>query len=87
MGRKLDLNACKSGKDFIRYAEQRGADIRPGKGSHYVVSTSRGQCVVPVHGGDDLGKGLACKIRKTFIAIGLLLLLGQLVCLITAFML
>lgn len=86
MGRKLDLNACKSGKDFIRYAEQRGADIRPGKGSHNVVSTSQGQCVVPVHAG-DLGKGLACKIRKTFVAIGLLLLLGQLVCLITAFML
>ena len=65
-----DLDNCRSGKDFVGYAQRRGAEVRNGRGSHFVVSTERGQCAVPVHPG-DLGKGLRCKIVKTFILIGL----------------
>lgn len=79
MAKKLEQ--CKSGKDFINYAESRGAEVRNGKGSHFVVSTASGQCVVPVHPG-DLGKGLRCKISKTFVLIGLVLI--PLSCLIAA---
>ena len=70
---KKNLDACRSGKDFVEYAEVHGADVRPAKGSHFVVKTEHGQCAVPVHNG-DLGKGLRCNIFKTFLAIGLTVL-------------
>ena len=72
-----NLDSCRSGKDFLGYAESHGAEVRNGHGSHFVVSTSEGKCVVPVHPG-ELGKGLRCKIIKLFVLIGL----GLLACLI-----
>lgn len=69
MGRKT-IEQCKTGDDFLRYARRQGAEIRNGKGSHFIVSTERGQCTVPVHN-SDLGKGIRCKILKTFLSIGL----------------
>ena len=67
---KRRLDQCRSGKDFLKYAERGGAEIRTGKGSHHIVKTDRGMCVVPVHA-SDLGKGILSKIVKTFCAIGL----------------
>jgi predicted RNA binding protein YcfA (HicA-like mRNA interferase family) len=75
------LETCRTGKEFISYAEHRGAEIRNGKGSHFIISTERGQAVVPVHPG-DLGKGLRCKILKMFTLIGLAML--PMACLIAA---
>lgn len=76
-----NLEQCRSGSDFIGYAKRHGAEVRNGKGSHFVVTTDNGQCVVPVHPG-DLGKGLRSKISKTFVMIGLILI--PLSCLIAA---
>jgi len=70
MGKK-SLHKCKSGKDFLAYAQQQHADVYPGKGSHFHVETPKGKVTVPVHTNKDLGKGLATKIRKAFIALGL----------------
>jgi predicted RNA binding protein YcfA (HicA-like mRNA interferase family) len=69
------LDTCRSGKDFLSYAKKSGAEIRNGKGSHTIVSTDRGQTVIPLHPG-DLGKGLACKLRKQLA----LILLVMVVC-------
>jgi predicted RNA binding protein YcfA (HicA-like mRNA interferase family) len=69
------IEQCRSGKEFVGYAETHGAEVRNGHGSHFVVSTEKGQCVVPVHPG-ELGKGLRCKIVKLFLLIGLALLLA-----------
>jgi hypothetical protein len=70
---KKTLDSCRTGDDFLAYAQKRNAAIRNGKGSHFVVSTDTGSVVVPVHNG-DLGKGLACKIRKAFVLIGLVVI-------------
>ena len=75
------LDTCRTGSEFISYAERHGAEIRNGKGSHFVVSTPKGQTGVPVHPG-DLGKGLRCKIVKLFVLIGLGLM--PVACLIAA---
>jgi predicted RNA binding protein YcfA (HicA-like mRNA interferase family) len=76
---KKSLDACRSGSDFLSYAQHQGAEVRNGKGSHAVVSTDRGQTVIPCHPG-DLGKGLACKIRKQLALI--LLVLMPILCLL-----
>lgn len=78
---KKDLEALRNGDELVRYAIQHGAKARNGKGSHVIVSTDRGACVVPVHAG-DLGKGLRLKIVKVFLAIGLAAL--PLICLAVA---
>jgi len=69
MGKKR-LEKCRRGTDFVNYAARKGAEIRNGKGSHHIIKTELGMCVVPVHN-KDLGKGLRTKIFKTFVAIGL----------------
>lgn len=58
------LESCHKGREFINYSIDHGADIRNGKGSHFIISTKKGMCVVPNHTG-DLGKGLRSKIIKT----------------------
>ena len=71
---KKILESCQSGEDFVKFCAwkknqgQQEIEIRNGKGSHVVVSTDRGGCVIPVHNG-DLGKGIRCKIMKTLAAI------------------
>ena len=67
-----DLDACRSGKDFIGYAKKHGGEIRNGHGSHQIVKGPKGAAVVPFHN-KDLGKGLRVKLVKSFIAIGLVL--------------
>ncbi len=65
-----NLNQLRSGKEFVNYAEKKGAKIRQGKGSHTVVEYKGESFVIPIHSG-DLGKGLRHKIVKWFISIGL----------------
>ncbi len=74
---KVSLDKCRSGGDFIAYAMKRGAEIRNGKGSHVIVKTQKGMCVVPIH--RELGYGLRMKIIKTFIYIGLVVALTYVV--------
>ena len=70
MGKK-SLSDCKSGKDFIGYAEGHGGYVDRQVGSHAVVkSPSGGICPVPVHNG-DLPTGTRRSIIKLFTAIGL----------------
>lgn len=61
----------RTGPDFLKYAQERGASVRQGKGSHVIVSTKRGSVPIPVHGNEDLGKGLRHAIMKQFMGIGL----------------
>lgn len=68
--KKNNLESLRTGKEFLNYALSNGASVRWGKGSHAIVKTDLGSCVIPVHPG-DLGKGLRCKILKLFAAIGL----------------
>lgn len=72
MAKKLEQ--LRNGFEFVKYAEQHGAELRDGKGSHCIVSTERGSAVVPRHS-KDLGKGLRSKLVKTYLAIGLALLI------------
>ena len=73
MARKL--GKCKSGKDFLNFAEKKGAIVKPGKGSHHKVITPKGTCIVPVHGNKQLPKGTHRSIFNTFVKIGLFCLL------------
>lgn len=73
---KHSLEACKSGKDFLSYAQTHGATVRNGSGSHFVASTAKGSVVVPYHASHDLGTGLRHKIVKAFIALGIMLILA-----------
>lgn len=67
------LSQCRKGREFVAYAEAHGATVRNGKGSHYVVSTARGACAVPCHTA-ELGKGIRCKIARTFAILGIVCL-------------
>ena len=71
-----NLNQLRSGKEFVNYAEKKGAKVRPGKGSHTLVEYKCESFVIPVHSG-DLGKGLRHKIVKWFISIGLGILIAM----------
>ena len=65
---KDDINALRSGKEFVAYSTRHGADVDRQCGSHVTVKTEKGMCVIPNHPG-DLGKGLRLKIVKTLAAI------------------
>lgn len=67
---KKNLSDCRSGKDFCRYAETHGAEVRGGNGSHQRVSTDRGTTFVPYHNG-DMPTGTRCAIIKQLLAIGI----------------
>jgi len=76
MSKSKDLDQCRKSDDFIKYAEQHGARVRNGHGSHVVVCTDDGSCAIPHHGNSELGKGLCHKITKIFAMIGLAVMLG-----------
>lgn len=68
---KKSLDQCMTGDDFLKYAKKKPqARIRNGKGSHVIVETDLGSCVLPCHP-RDLGTGLRHAIIKAMIAIGL----------------
>jgi predicted RNA binding protein YcfA (HicA-like mRNA interferase family) len=61
MGKLLTI----SGKDFIRFLESIGFEIIRIKGSHYRLKHTDGRLTtIPVHGNDDLPKGLLRKIIR-----------------------
>lgn len=70
---KKRLEQCRSGNDFIKYAEKAGADVYGG-GRHIKVKTAKGRTVVPLHPG-DLGKGLRFTLMKQFVALGIVIFL------------
>ena len=72
---KKKLKDCRSGKDFVGYAEKRGAEIRNGKGSHAKVVNKKGMAIVPRHN-KDLATGTRRAVIKAFLAMGIVIFLG-----------
>ena len=66
---KNKLSSCRSGEDFIRYAEKNGGEVVGGK-RHAKVRGEDGICIVPRHR-KDLGIGIRKAIARTFAAIGI----------------
>lgn len=77
------LKQCRSGKDFLKLARGSGATITNGKGSHAKIRNERGIAIVPRHN-NDLGKGLRSSLIKTFLKMGIAVLLFN--CLVTNFL-
>ena len=68
----------KTGKDFVQLARksEKVASVKEGKGSHVIVEFENGDSVsIPVHGNQQLGKGILHKITKAFQAAGVIGLL------------
>lgn len=72
---KKNLNDCRSGKDFIKYAEKKGAIVKPAKGSHQKIKNARGTCIVPAHN-KDLPTGTRKAIFKMFMQMGIVFFIG-----------
>jgi len=47
-----------------RWLEQKGATFHQGKGSHLKVFLNGKQSTLPMHGTEELGKGLEVAIKK-----------------------
>lgn len=74
MGKKL--HKCKSGSDFLRYAEKQEragkCEIRRCKSSHAMVKVEGfGAQTIPVHADKQLGPGLLRALVKWFVLAGL----------------
>lgn len=67
------LKQCKDAQDFLKYAKKQGAGVQEG-GNHTLIVTQKGKCAIPRHKG-DLATGTRFSIIKTFIAIGLVVIL------------
>lgn len=63
------IDTFRYGKEFVKQAEKKKAETRQ-SGSHVIVKTPMGMAVVPVHP-HELGTGLRKSLVRTFIAIGL----------------
>jgi len=70
MGKKKDLNALRTSRQFLAWAEKHGGDIRRGKGSHIHVRKNGIIVTIPDHPG-DLATGTRRAIVKAFIAMGM----------------
>ena len=51
-------------KQMKTWLERQGATFQPGKGSHLKVFLNGRQAVLPMHGKDELGKGLETAIKR-----------------------
>ena len=51
-------------KQMKKWLEQQGATFKPGKGSHLKVFLNGKQTTLPMHGTDELGKGLDAAIKR-----------------------
>jgi len=51
-------------KQMKRWLEDQGATFEVGKGSHLKVFLNGKQSVLPMHGTDELGKGLIAAIKR-----------------------
>ncbi len=51
-------------KQFKKWLAKQGATFAQGKGSHLKVFLNDRQSVLPMHGKDEIGKGLENAIKK-----------------------
>jgi mRNA interferase HicA len=51
-------------KQMKKWLERQGATFQPGKGFHLKVFLNGRQAVLPMHGKDELGKGLETAIKR-----------------------
>jgi len=51
-------------KQFKKWLARQGATFQQGKGSHLKVYLNGNQSVLPMHGKQELGKGLENAIKK-----------------------
>ncbi|HZY44198.1 MAG TPA: hypothetical protein VFF70_05535 [Anaerolineae bacterium] len=68
----------KTGQEFVDLAKksEKVSNVRTGKGSHVVVEFKNGSSItVPIHGHQQLGRGILHKITKAFKAAGALLII------------
>ena len=72
---KKKLKDCRSGKDFVKFAEKKGAEIRNGKGSHAKVVNEKGMVIIPRHK-NDLATGTRRAVINALIAMGIMIFLG-----------
>lgn len=71
MSKKKTLDDLRGARDVLTYAQQHGAYIEPGKGSHTKIRGPQGGIVVvPNHPG-DLKPGTLRSILKMLAAVGL----------------
>jgi predicted RNA binding protein YcfA (HicA-like mRNA interferase family) len=68
MGKKKDLNALRTSREFIAWAEKHGGEIKRGKGSHVHVRKKGIMTTIPAH---DIATGTRRAIIKAFIAMGM----------------
>ena len=57
-------NKPMNSKQMKKWLEQQGATFTTGKGSHLKVSLNGKQSVLPMHGTDELGKGIEAAIKR-----------------------
>jgi predicted RNA binding protein YcfA (HicA-like mRNA interferase family) len=62
--RGLTPKKVMSGKDVVKLLESHGFTLDRVKGSHHIMVRNGQSIPVPVHGNDDLGKGLLSKILQ-----------------------
>jgi len=53
-----------TGKELVKLLEQRGWTLDRIQGSHYIMAKQSKTLSVPVHGKQDLGKGILNKLLK-----------------------
>ncbi|SJM94987.1 type II toxin-antitoxin system HicA family toxin [Crenothrix polyspora] len=51
-------------KQLKKFLEDQGATFKQGKGSHLKVFLNGKQTILPMHGTDELGKGLEAAIKR-----------------------
>lgn len=51
-------------KQMKKWLEQQGATFQSGRGSHLRVFLNGKQSVLPMHGTEELGKGLVAAIKR-----------------------
>ena len=83
MGKKDDLHALRTSREFVAWAKRHGCDIRYSKGSHVQARKNGITATIPNHPG-DLATGTRRAIIKMFVAMGiavlvLALLIGMMV--------
>ena len=76
---KQKLDQCKTGNDIVKYATKNGGSLNRVTGSHHIISTPKGSVPVPVHGNNEIGKGLRHQILKQLALIGITVLIIGLV--------
>lgn len=64
--------ACQNPRFVTKVAVQRGCTIRAGKGSHSVATAQDGRGMTIPDGHGQISFGVACKIAKWLIALGIM---------------